>query len=80
MRVMPDEYCDTLRHISVHVSGIVSADIFRVWAAVRDFAAVDKWMPSAESSCLQARTRLAVLLEPGQHLLAHSYSPLAPSG
>ena len=60
-RVVPDEYCDTLRHISVHVSGIVPADCFRVWPAVRDFGAVDKWYPSAEGSSLQARPRPARL-------------------
>jgi hypothetical protein len=71
-RVVPDEYCDTLRHISVHVSGIVPADCFRVWAAVRDFGAIDKWYPSAEGSCLQARPRPARLFRGRQRPPHHT--------
>ena len=57
MRVVNQEACDSLnaslRHIAVHVSGVVGADVKRVWEAVRDFGAVSKWLPAAEASVLK---------------------------
>ena len=57
MRVVNEEACDklnaSLRHIAVHVSGIVEADVSRVWEAVREFGAVSKWLPAAEASVLK---------------------------
>ena len=57
MRVVNEEACDklnaSLRHIAVHVSGIVEADVGRVWEAVREFGAVSKWLPAAEASVLK---------------------------
>lgn len=57
MRVVNEEACDSLtaslRHIAVHVSGVVEADVRRVWEAVREFGAVSKWLPAAEASVLK---------------------------
>ena len=54
MRVINEELCDNLRHVTVHVSGIVPADCYRLWAAVREFGSISRWFPAAaEGSVLQ---------------------------